>query len=61
MSDTPLLCVYLCVYPKKECYFYRLKIDYVTAVNVNAVITVSHPGRFTVSGSIRSIKMYGWG
>jgi hypothetical protein len=22
---------------------------------------VSHPGRFTVSGSIRSIKMYGWG
>ncbi len=24
-------------------------------------IIVSHPGRFTVSGSIRSIKMYGWG
>ncbi len=22
---------------------------------------VLHPGRFTVSGSIRSIKMYGWG
>ncbi len=24
-------------------------------------LNVLHPGRFTVSGSIRSIKMYGWG